>query len=783
MAQKLSEYRRKRDPKKTPEPFGAGTRKDKRPLFVVQRHDARRLHYDFRLERNGALASWAVPKGVPLEPGQQHLAVHVEDHPLDYATFEGEIPAGQYGAGTVEIWDHGTYELLEEKKNGGLTVRLDGERLQGTWALVPAHLSGDEKNWLILRKRDDAAPAPRPAGSHPTGSHRYTPMLATAAEEVPRGAGWLFEVKWDGYRALATVVGGEAALTSRNGNDLTARFSHVAKEIAKAVKTPDCVLDGEVCALDESGRSSFSAMQQGKAGTPIVYYMFDVLEVDGEPLVELPLVERRKRLEALLDKRNRTVRLSESFDDGIALFEAAKEQKLEGIAAKRLDSRYVQGKRTRDWLKIKTHGEQEFVIAGFTKGTGRRASSFGSLVLGYHRGQELVYAGNVGTGFSGKEIEKLLDKLRPLKRDTSPFREVPKMPKVRKADVIWVEPKLVCEVEFAEWTHDGRLRAPSYKGLREDKAAEEVRREEPITDRVRKGSRELKLSNLDKVFFPVERITKGDLLEYYRAIAPALLPHLRDRPFTMVRWPDGVEAGRFFQKDAPSHMPEWIPTYRALVSTRESPRQKKWVNFPLVNDELALLWMVNMGCIDMNAWYSRVDKPDRPDFVLFDLDPSPDVGFAETVQVALLVKQALDAFGLVGFPKTSSAEGMHVLVPIERRYTYEDTRQFAEIVAGAIARTNRGLATTEWTKSKRRGVLIDANQNGEGKTIASVYSVRPRPGAPVSTPLRWEEVNEDLDPLMFTLSVVLERVRKHGDLFEGVLTTKQRLTDALNALG
>ena len=776
---KLTEYKRKRDPNKTAEPFGskrAGKTKD--PIFVVQRHDARRLHYDFRLERDGALASWAVPKGVPLEAGQQNLAVHVEDHPLEYATFAGEIPKGQYGAGTVEIWDHGTYELLEEKKNGGLTVRLHGERLQGTWALIPAHLSGDEKNWLLLRKRDDSAPVARPAGTR-----RYAPMLATPAEDVPRGANWLYEVKWDGYRALADVSGGEATLTSRRGNDLTARFNHVAKEIAKAVKTPDAVLDGEVCALDDSGRSSFSAMQQGKADTPLVYYVFDVLEIDGEPLVDLPLVERRRRLEQLLDRRNRCVRLSETFDDGAALLEAADEQGLEGILAKRLDSRYVQGNRTRDWLKIKTHGEQEFVIAGFTKGTGRRASSFGSLVLGYYRGGELVYAGNVGTGFSSKEIDKLLDKLRPLKRPTSPFPEVPKMAKVRKSDVIWVEPKLVCEVEFAEWTHDGRLRAPSYQGLREDKAPEDVRREEPITDTVKKGTRELKLSNLDKVFFPVEGITKGDLLEYYRAIAPVLVPHLKDRPFTMVRWPDGIEAGRFFQKDAPSHMPEWIPTFRTLVSTRESPRQKKWVNFPVVNDELALLWMVNMGCIDMNAWYSRVDRAERPDFVLFDLDPSPDVGFKETVQVALLVKQALDAFGLVGFPKTSSAEGMHVLVPIERRHTYDDTRQFAEIVAGAIARTNRGLATTEWTKSKRRGVLIDSNQNGEGKTIASVYSVRPRPGAPVSTPLRWDEVNESLDPLSFTMSKVLERVRKQGDLFEGVLNTRQRLNDALKALG
>jgi bifunctional non-homologous end joining protein LigD len=777
VAQKLTEYERKRDPKQTPEPFGNKKGKTKEPIFVVQRHDARRLHYDFRLERDGALASWAVPKGVPLEPGQQHLAVHVEDHPLEYGTFEGEIPKGQYGAGTVEIWDRGTYELLEEKKNGGLTVRLHGEKLEGTWALVPAHLSGDEKNWLIVRKRDDAADASRRSG------RAYAPMLATLAEEVPRGAGWDFEVKWDGYRAITALAGGDATLTSRNGNDLTARFGGVAREIPKAVKTPDCVLDGEVCALDETGRSSFSAMQQGKAGTPIVYYVFDVLEIEGEPVIDLPFVERRKRLEALLDRRNKTVRLSEVFDDGQALLEAAKQQRLEGIMAKRLDSRYLPGKRTRDWLKVKTHSEQEFVVAGYTKGTGRRASSFGALVLGYYVGDELVYAGNVGTGFNSREIDKLLDRLRPLRRDTPPFREVPKMPKVRKSDVIWVEPELVAEVVFAEWTHDGRLRAPSYQGIREDKPAKEVRREKPITDRITRGTRELKLSNLDKVFFPVEGITKGDLLEYYRAVAPVLVPHLKDRPFTMVRWPDGIEAGRFFQKDAPSHMPEWIPTFRTLVSTRGSTRQKKWVNFPIVNDELALLWMVNMGCIDMNTWYSRVDRPERPDWVLFDLDPSQDVGFKETVQVALLIKQALDAFGLVGFPKTSSAEGMHILVPIERRYTYADTRQFAEIVAGAIARTNRGLATTEWTKSKRRGVLIDANQNGEGKTIASAYSVRPRPGAPVSTPLRWAEVNEKLDPLSFTMPVVLERVRKQGDLFDGVLKTKQRLTEALKALG
>src|SRR5215467_5246052 len=334
-SRRLTEYRGKRDPKKTSEPFSGRKRRTKEPMFVVQRHDARRLHYDFRLERNGALASWAVPKGVPLEPGQRALAVHVEDHPIDYATFEGEIPKGQYGAGTVEIWDRGTYELVEEKKDGGLTVRLEGERLQGLWTLVPANLDGNPKNWLLLKKRESEGDAPR-------SSRRYTAMLATPEEHVPRGEGWLFEVKWDGYRALTYLEAGEAKLVSRNGNDLTERFRGIANAIPRTVKTPDAVLDGEVCALDEDGRPSFSAMQQGKAGTPIVYEVFDVLEVEGEPLVDLPLLERRKRLAKLLDRRNMTVRMSETFEDGDALYEAAIKQGLEGIVAKRADSPYRQ---------------------------------------------------------------------------------------------------------------------------------------------------------------------------------------------------------------------------------------------------------------------------------------------------------------------------------------------------------------------------------------------------------------------------------------------------------
>ena len=777
----LREYERRRDPKKTPEPF-SGKRRTKEPIFVVQRHDARRLHYDFRLERDGALASWAVPKGVPLEPGQQHLAVHVEDHPLDYATFEGEIPKGEYGAGMVEIWDAGTYELVEEKRDGGLTVRLHGQKLEGTWALVPAKLNGDVKNWLLLRKREEGGA---------TGPRReYAPMLATLEDEknMPRGGGWEYEIKWDGYRIVARLAGGEAELRTRKGQNYTERFANVAKELAKALKTPDCVVDGEVCALDEEGRPSFSAMQQANAGTPIVYYVFDLLEVEGEPVLDLPLSERRDRLGELLDRRYHTVQLSEGFDDGQALLAAARERRLEGVMGKKLESRYLPGKRSRDWLKFKTHGEQEFVIVGYTRGKGRREWSFGSLVLATNGPDGLEWAGNVGTGFDDAEIERILKKLRPLERKTSPFPKTPKMPRVRRDDVVWVEPRLVAQISFAEWTHDGRLRAPVYQGLREDKDADEVRRElpgepaAPIPEVIREGRRVLRLSNLEKEFWPEEGITKGDLLAYYRDVAPVVSPHVRERPFTMKRYPDGWQGKFFFQKDKPAGMPDWIPTVNLEVTTRDRPRQRRRIDAPLVNDELALLWMVNMGCIDLNTWYSRVDKLERPDFVLFDLDPSPDVGFRETVQVALLVKEALDALGLESFPKTSGADGIHVLVPVQRRHTHDETREFAEIVARALATTHRGLVTTEWTKSKRKGVLIDANQNGEGKTIASVYSVRPKAGAPVSTPLRWDEVSESLDPAAFTMDAVRQRIAEHGDLYEGVLKTKQSLAAALKAL-
>jgi len=597
-------------------------------------------------------------------------------------------------------------------------------------------------------------------------------MLAALAESLPGGAGWIYEPKWDGYRALAYLRGGRAELCSRSGADLGERFAAVAQALPGAVRAADCVLDGEVCALDESGRSSFSLLQQGRGR--LVYAAFDLLEEAGRPLLDLPLDERRRRLQRLLARRSAAVLLSPAFDDGAALLKAARRRGLEGVVAKRAGSRYEE-RRSRSWLKVKVRPRQELIVAGYTKGRGSRAR-LGSLVLAVPAGGGLRWAGNVGTGFTETSIDELVSRLRPLVRPDPPLAEVPRMPRVRREDVVWVEPRLLVEVEFAEWTHDGHLRAPSFIGLREDKRPQDVRREQPLAARTRVGRRELRLSHLDKVYWPQEGISKGGLLAYYRQVASVLVPHLRDRPFTMLRRPDGIAGKAFFQRRAPAYLPAWIPTWEYATGSGRPLRA------PLVNEEAALLWMVNMGCIDLHTWCSRVDRPQRPDWVLFDLDPGEEVAFARVVETALLIKALLDGLGLRSYPKTSGGDGLHVLVPIARRCTYGDARAFAEHVARALASARPDLVTRERSRPRRRGVLIDAAQNAAGKTFASVYSVRPRPGAPVSTPLAWEEVTEALDPAAFTMEVVLERVAARGDLFSPVLHDKQSLAAALRAL-
>ena len=431
--------------------------------------------------------------------------------------------------------------------------------------------------------------------------------------------------------------------------------------------------------------------------------------------------------------------------------------------AKRRASRYLEGRRTREWLKLKTHGEQEFVVAGYTRGAGRRAGTFGSLVLAVRDGDEWRYVGNVGTGFDDDEIRKLLKLLKPLHRDTSPFAVAPKMPKVRKGDVQWVEPELVAEVRFGEWTYDGHLRHPAYLGLRDDKPADDVVREEPPDELpavIRRGKRELRLSNLDKPFWPDEGITKGDLLRYYRDVADVVLPHIRQRPFTMRRYPDGAYGKAFFQKDAPSHMPDWIPRFRALVSTRDSGRTKRWIEFPVVDDALAILWMVNMGCIDLNAWYSRVDKPERPDFVLFDLDPTPEVPWSQTIEVALILKDLLGPAWLHRSRRRRAGRASRARpdqAPRPRGH-----RSFAELVAGAIARTHPKLATTEWSKARRRGVLIDANRTGKARRSPPRTPCGRSPAPSSRLPWLGRRRTGRPIPAIFTMEVVRERVRTHG---------------------
>jgi bifunctional non-homologous end joining protein LigD len=626
---RLEEYRRKRDPGRTPEPFEAGGGQGRR--FVVQRHSARRLHYDLRLERNGALASWAVPKGLPLDPGSRRRAIHTEDHPLAYVDFAGVIPKGEYGAGVMDVYDTGVYEVLSEKRDGSLTVRLEGARLRGTWSLVPAALEGDERNWLLVRPKSE--PARRPL-------EVYLPMLPTRADEPPRRGAWLHEVRWPGERVVARLHEGEALLTGRRGEETTERFPKLARDLGRGLRTFEVVVDGVV--------------------SDDVYSVFDLLELEGEPLLERPLRERRAWLEELVDPTWGTVRLSEGFDDPHALLEAARGQGLAGVVSKRLASRYVPGRVSPDWRAV-------------------------------------------GGGANEEPVES--------------EREV------------------------------------------------------------RRGRRVVRLTRLDQLWWPELGIRKADVLDYYQQVAPALLPHLRRRPFTIKRHYNGPRSPFAWVKDVPPEAPEWLPTAPLPAKSRGGAI----VRYPLIDDELALLWVVDFGAIDLHTWSSRVDRPDRPDWVLFDLDPA-GVGFAEVVRAALLLRDALEALGLRSYVKTTGGEGLHVHVPVERRHSYEEAREFCDIVAGALAVAADGLVTRERVKAKRHGVYVDTKMNGHGQQVVSVYSLRPRPEPAVATPLEWDELHEGLDPAQFTLERVLDRVRRRGDLFAPVLRGGQRLSQALSRL-
>jgi bifunctional non-homologous end joining protein LigD len=616
------------------------------------------------------------------------------------------------------------------------------------------------------------------------------PMTATLAEDPPRGPDWLFEVKWDGVRAIAFIGNEEVRLQSRSGLRCERQYPELAV-IHHLVAAREAVLDGEIAVLDERGVSRFHLIQPRIANadpnavahlarsTPVVYFAFDLLYLDGYDLRGASLSDRRRLLETVVSPAG-VLRISEAFPGaGEALLEAARENGLEGLIAKRASSRY-ESRRSREWIKIKLVNEQEFVIGGFTPPRGGRRH-FGALVLGVHEQGGLRWAGNVGTGFDAKSLAAVHARLEPLIVKQCPFAARPKP----DAGIAWVKPELVCQVKFANWTPDRRLRAPVFLGLRDDKSAAEVTRESaearellpegPQEATLTIDGRALKFTNLSKVFYPGEGYTKRDVLNYYDAVAGLILPHLKDRPLSLKRYPDGIEKEFFFQKNVRERFAPWLRT-----ETIDSERAARPIHYAFAQDRASLLYLVNLGCIDQNPWMSRSPHLDNPDFVLIDLDPQ-ECPYDLIVDAALIVKRVLDRIGLTGYPKTTGGDGMHIYIPMEPVYSYEETRTFAELIARLVAQRNPRVFTTPRPVAQRHKnrVYFDYLQNGRSKTIAAPYVLRAYPGAPVAAPLEWGEVRHGLEPAQFNIRNAPRRFAERGDLFAGVLAKPQRLENGL----
>jgi bifunctional non-homologous end joining protein LigD len=843
----LKEYARKRTFTQTPEPAPEPPKAAPAGNFYcVQRHHATRLHYDFRLEVNGALVSWAVPKGPTLSPAEKRLAMQVEDHPLDYGNFEGTIPAGNYGAGSVMLWDRGAFETLgdlpaqAQLDRGDFKFRLHGEKLKGEFAIVRMKNRGKGNEWLLLKKKDmfadpdydleqhdrsvltgrtqeeiarGMAPVEPAAGSkrsYPKGAvkapmpENITPMKGTLATSPPRGDGWLYEIKWDGVRAICRIGNGAVRMVSRSGKSCERQYPELSV-LPHFVDAREAVLDGEICVLDERGRPRFNLIQNRimvsdpasiaalARSKPATLFLFDLLYLDGHDLRAVPLAERKKLLMSVV-KPGGVIRISASFEEGEHLLEAAREQELEGIIAKRADSRY-EARRSNTWLKIKTVRHNECVICGYTQG---ERDYFGALVLGVYENNKLVWAGNVGTGFDNALMAEIHRRLQPLITSKSSFAERHKLLK----DVTWVRPELVCTVKYVEWTPEGRFRAPVFIGLRPDvdpkeavreSAAHPEERDDPAPARAADQpllsesqvqaildieGRQLKFTNLNKIFYPKEGYTKRDLINYYDAVSGLILPHLRDRPLSLKRYPNGIHSDFFFQKRSAESFPEWLRTEPIYSEHNKAP-----INYAVCNDRASLLYLSNLGCIDQNPWMSRVGSLDSPDYILIDLDPQ-ECSYDKIVEAALLVRDKLDRIGLAGYPKTTGGDGMHIYIPLEPGYTYEQARIFAEILGMLVSGLRPDLFTTPRSVAKRdKGkVYFDYLQIGEGKTISAPYVLRAYDGAPVSTPLEWKEVKPGLTPGQFNIGNAVERFNRVGDLFGGVLKKRQRIEKPLEKL-
>lgn len=807
----LTKYAEKRNFEKTTEPTG-GKGKSKKLAFVVQRHHASHLHYDFRLELDGVLKSWAVPKGPSLNPKDKRLAMMVEDHPYDYKSFEGVIPKGNYGAGVVHIFDEGTYEPISTKdslhkglNDGNLKFKLNGKKLKGEFALV--RMKDNEHNAWLLIKHDDKYAIKDPYSAEDevsaqvkkagkdfkkekvevslpkkttkTKKANYQPMLAKLVKQVPADEDWIFEEKLDGYRAIAIVNKKTASLTSRNGNDLSADYPPVIAAL-KALNI-NAVLDGEVL-VREKDRSSFQALQNYQPDQKKVklhYAVFDVLEINGSDVRDMPLRQRKRLLEMLLaDKKMEEMELVQSAKvKGDEFLKQAQKNGWEGIVAKNTESTYASSTRSNNWQKIKIQQSQEAVIAGYTPPSGSR-NHFGALVLGMHNESgALVYIGNCGTGFNEKSLKEIASLLEPLETKTKPFAE--RIPQSKK--VTWVKPTVVCEVIFSEWTENEHLRHPVFKGIREDKTVAEVKQEKPMDNSskatktedeklLKFGRKSVKLTNLHKLYWPKEKITKGDVIAYYQEMADFILPHLKDRPLSLNRHPNGITKPGFFQKDLNTEqIPKWIK-YASLTSEHLN----KDIDYLICNDEASLLWMANLGCIEINPWMSTYRKPEVPLFAVLDLDPH-GVDFKDAVKVALTAKEVLDGLDVVSFVKTSGSKGIHIVIPLAA-YDYDFAKNFIHYVAGLVYEQHPDITSLERSPSKRKNkIYLDYLQNRRGQTIVAPYSLRPKAGATVSAPLRWEEVNEELSIAKFTIYNIKERVEKMGDLWSDIYKVKNKI--------
>lgn len=903
----LVEYKRKRTFNQTPEPTGGKPSKSKLH-FVVQKHAASRLHYDFRLEMEGVLKSWAIPKGPSMNPADKRLAMFVEDHPYDYKDFEGNIPEGNYGAGTVIVWDKGTYEPLEEVKgkaaqekallkglhSGSLKFRLHGEKLKGEFVLVKTPRRA-ENAWLLIKHRDEFASTKditlldqsvksgktleetsedkdaevwqsnrssekktatrktavkkKPSSESPKSSGEISakvpgkkpdvkalmhdlpqavkapmpkdvqPMLATLADSPSDAPGWVFEIKWDGFRSISYLQNNAVDIRSRNNKNFNDKFYPLRQALQSwGVRA---VVDGEIIVMNDKGYPDFSALQvwRSEADGELVYYLFDILWYDGFDVTGAPLVARRNLLKQIVPSTG-PIRLSEDFDvTGSELMTLAGKMGLEGILAKKVESTYLPGQRTRDWLKIKTIKQQEVIIGGYTRNE-KSSKLFSALLLGVYRNNAFEFIGPVGTGFTTQMQKDILKKLKPLETSQCPFPEVPDYnkpsrfrPNPPKAEVTWVKPEVVAEVNYRTLASDGTFRHPSFKGLREDKQATDVVWEEAISPndisveeptaaaptiiqppagndvrktllnpgdetQVRKvEGHELKFTNLSKVFWPEMNITKRDMLNYYYQVVPYMLPYMKDRPQTLNRFPNGIHGKSFYQKDVTGKVPGWIKTHAYYSDTDE--RQK---HFLVCTNEASLLYIASLGCIEMNPWISRTDTPDNPDWCIIDLDPDKNT-FDQVIEAARVTRDILDHMGVPCYCKTSGSTGLHIYIPLGAKYTYEDSKEFGRVVARTVHEEIPSFTSIERLTTNRHGKMyVDFLQNRPQATVAGPYSLRPKPGAPVSMPLAWEEVKKGLRITDFNIRNAIARLRETGDLFTGVLGKGIDIEKALKKL-